>query len=97
MHYYFGWNEKEFVLLPEKYEVGDAGAYYHSEEFIFPKEKGGQPNIIIKNITDAENTDENLDGYTFLVKKSNEYYSWDGKNFKLIKTKKLKPYIEKEN
>ena len=71
--------------------------FLHTEEFVFPKEKDGQPDTIIKNITEAENTDENLDGYTFLVKKSTEYYSWDGKNFKLIKTKKLKPYIEKED
>ena len=97
LHYYFGWNGKDFLLLPEKYDVGDAGAFYHTEEFVFPKEKGGQANTIIKNITEAENTDENLDGYTFLVKKSIEYYSWDGKKFKLIKTKKLKPYIEKED
>lgn len=97
LHYYFGWNGETFVTLPEKYDVGDAGAFYHTEEFVFPKEKGGQPDTIIKNITEAENTDENLDGYTFLVKKSIEYYSWDGKNFKLIKTKKLKPYIEKED
>lgn len=97
LHYYFGWNGKEFLTLPEKYDVGDAGAFYHTEEFVFPKEKGGQPDTIIKNITEAENVDENLDGYTFLVKKSTEYYSWDGKNYKLIKTKKSKPYIEKEN
>lgn len=97
LYYYFGWNGKDFLTLPQKYGVGDAGAYYHNEEFIFPNEKGGQSNTIIKNIVEGENTDENLEGYTFLVKKSTEYYSWDGKNFKLIKTKKLKPYIEKEN
>ena len=97
LHYYLGWNGREFLELPEKYDIGDAGAYYHTEEFVFPKEKGGQPDTIIKNITEAENTDENLEGYTFLVKKSIEYYSWDGKNYKLIKTQKLKPYIEKED
>ena len=96
-HYYFGWNGKVFLLLPEKYDVGDAGGFYHTEEFVFPKEKGGQPNTIIKNITEAENTDDNSENYTFLVKKSTEYYSWNGKNFKLIKTKKLKPYLEKED
>lgn len=97
LYYYFGWNEKEFVLLPEKYDMGDAGVFYHSEEFIFPKEKGGQTNTIIKTIKEAENTDENSNTYDFLVTKTTEYYSWDGKNFKLIKTKKLKPYIEKED
>lgn len=97
LYYYFGWNGKEFLELPEKYDVGDAGAFYHTEEFVFPKEKGGQPNTIIKNINEAANIDENSDSYTFLVNKSVEYYSWDGKSFKLIKTKKLKPYVEKEN
>lgn len=97
LYYYFGWNEKEFLLLPEKYDMGDAGVFYHSEEFIFPKEKGGQTNTIIKTIKEAENTDENTNTYDFLVTKTTEYYSWDGKNFKLINTKKLKPYIEKEN
>lgn len=96
-HYYFGWNGKDFLLLPEKYDVGDAGVFYHTEEFVFPKEKGGQPNTIIKNITEAENKDDNSENYTFLVTKSIEYYSWDGKNFKLIRSKKLKPYLEKED
>lgn len=96
-HYYFGWNGKDFLSLPEKYDVGDAGAFYHTEEFLFPKEKGGQPDTIIKNIKEAENTDDSSENYTFKVTKSTEYYSWDGKNFKLINTKKMKPYLEKEN
>lgn len=97
LYYYFGWNGKEFLELPEKYDVGDAGAFYHTEEFVFPKEKGGQPNTIIKNIKEAENTDENSNTFDFLVTKTTEYYSWDGKSFKLIKTKKMKPYVEKED
>ena len=96
-HYYFGWNGKDFLSLPEKYDVGDAGAFYHTEEFLFPKEKGGQPDTIIKNIKEAVNTDDSSENYTFKVTKSTEYYSWDGKNFKLINTKKMKPYLEKEN
>jgi hypothetical protein len=96
-HFYFGWTGTSFLLLPEKYNVGDAGVFYHNEEFVFPKEKGGQQNIIIKNITEAENTDDTSEKYTFLVTKWMEYYSWDGKKFKLIKIKKRKPYIEIEN
>ncbi|MES2863823.1 MAG: hypothetical protein V4666_06875 [Bacteroidota bacterium] len=98
-HYYFGWNGTAFLTLPEKYDVGDAGVYYHIENFIFPKEKGGQANIIIKEITESEEVGDSNNGMytTYEVRKSSEYYSWDGKNFKLIKTKKLKPYLEKEN
>ncbi|WP_091310321.1 hypothetical protein [Flavobacterium terrigena] len=94
-HFYFGWNGKEFLLLPEKYDVGDAGVYYHTEEFIFPKEKGGQTDMIIKNIEEDEEVSEAKDGsYTIHeVKKSTEYYSWDGKTFKLIKTTKQKPKL----
>ncbi len=100
-NYYFGWNGKSFQLFPEKYDVGDGGVFYHNEEFIFPKEKNGLANTLIKIITEAENNDENSDdnteSYTFLVTKSREYYSWDGKNFKLIKTIKMKPYLQKED
>jgi len=98
-HFYFGWNGKEFLLLPEKYDVGDAGVYHHIEEFIFPKEKGGQADMIIKNIEEDEEVGEAEDGsYTIHeVRKSTEYYSWDGKNHKLIKSKKTKPYLEKRD
>jgi hypothetical protein len=94
---YYGFTGTELLALPEKYDVGDANAYYHSENFIFPKEKGGKANTIIKEITDAENInyDSNNNVDIFLTKKTIEYYNWDGKNFKLTQTKKLKPYKEK--
>ncbi len=92
---YYGFTGNELLTMPEKYEVGDANAYYHTEEFIFPEEKGGLPDTIIKNISDAENTDESLEGDKFLIKKTIEYYSWDGSVFKLKKTKKIKPYYQK--
>ena len=38
-HYYFGWTGKKILLLPQKYQVGDAGIFYHTEEFFFPNEK----------------------------------------------------------
>jgi hypothetical protein len=95
LYYYFGWNEKEFLLLPEKYDVGDAGVYYHTEEFVFPKEKGGQPDMIIKKIEEDEEVGEAKDGsYTIhKIKKSSEFYAWDGKTFKLLKTTKQKPRL----
>lgn len=95
LHYYFGWNEKEFLELPEKYDVGDAGVFYHTEEFVFPKEKGGQPDVIIKNIEEDEEVGEAKDGsYTIHeIKKSSEFYSWNGKTFKLLKSTKQKPKL----
>ncbi len=94
-HIYFGWNGKEFLELPEKYDVGDAGVYYHIEEFVFPKEKGGQPDMIIKNIEEDEEVGEAKDGsYTIHeVIKSSEFYTWNGKTFKLLKTVKQKPKL----
>ena len=94
-HFYFGWNGKEFLALPEKYDVGDADVYYHTEEFVFPKEKGGQPNMIIKNIEEDEEVGEAKDSsYTIhKVTKSSEFYTWNGKAFKLLKTIKQKPKL----
>lgn len=96
-HYYFGWNGKKIILLPEKYQVGDAGVFYHTEEFVFPNEKKGKQNTIIKEIIEAEIIDENADDNKFLINKEIEYYSWNGMNFKLIKRNKFKPYIQIEN
>jgi hypothetical protein len=96
-HYYFGWTGKKILLLPQKYQVGDAGIFYHTEEFIFPNEKKGEQNTIIKQIIEAEIIDENMVDNKFLVKKELEYYSWNGMTFKLIKTKKIKPYVQIEN
>lgn len=95
LHYYFGWNGTTFLTLPKKYDVGDAGVFHHIEEFVFPKEKGGQADMIIKNIEVDEEVGEAKDGsYTIHeVKKSSEFYSWDGKTFKLIKTIKQKPKL----
>lgn len=96
-HYYFGWTGKRFLQLPQKYQVGDAGVFYHTEEFIFSNEKKGEQNTIIKQIIEAEIIDENAEDNKFLVKKEFKYYSWDGSTFKLFKTKKVKPYIQIEN
>lgn len=97
--YYFGWNGKEFIELPEKYEVGDAGVFYHSENFIFPKEVGGKPNLIIKTIEEAENDDETGDNntYVFDVTKQTENYKWNGKKAVFVSKSKPKKFKRKEN
>lgn len=89
-YFYFGWNGKELLSLPEKMEVGDAGVFYHSETFLFPKEPGGIPNRIIKNIEEAESVDETSEVYD--ITKSKETYSWDGNKATLIKIQKFKKY-----
>jgi hypothetical protein len=92
-YFYFGWNGKELIELPEKMEVGDAGVFYHSEVFLFPKEPGGKPNFIFKNIEEAEVVDGiESTSLVFDVVKSKETYSWDGKKATLIKTQKFKKF-----
>ncbi|MVT09355.1 SH3 domain-containing protein [Chitinophaga tropicalis] len=76
-YYYFGWTGTNFLELPGKMSVGDAGAYYHSETLLFPKEAGGQPGKIIR-LTEDEEVGE--DGETVAKKTySREVYLWDGR------------------
>lgn len=82
-YYYFAWmKDGRLVPLPGRTEVGDAGAYYHGESFIFPGEKNGQPDTIILSMHDEEATekmDKNGDPI-MSVKETSEKYSWDGVN-----------------
>ena len=89
-YFYFGWNGNELIELPGKMEVGDAGVFYHSETFLFPKEPGGKQNLIIKNIEEAEAVDEAAQVYD--ITKSKETYTWDGRKAILIKSQKFKKF-----
>lgn len=93
LFYYFGWDSKKLLLLPEKYNVGDAAAFYHSENFIFPKEKGGKPDMIIKQTEEAENIDEKESFYNLI--EYNEIYKWDGEKATFLKKSKIKKYKKK--
>lgn len=97
-YYYFGWNSKEFIELPEKYEVGDAGAFYHSENFIFPSEVGGKPDFILKNIEEAVNDDETGEKNTFVfdVTKHTEIYKWNGQKAVFVSKTKTKKFKRKD-
>ena len=99
IYYYFGWTGNEFIELPDKYEVGDAGMYYHSEDFVFPKEKGGKPNLIIKQVQDAVNDDETgeKETYIFEITKHTETYLWDGHKAIFVSKSKPKKFKRKEN
>lgn len=93
LFYYFGWNGNKLIPLPEKYTVADAGAFYHSESFIFPKEKGGKPDMIIKHFEEAENIEET--GEIFSVTEFNEIYKWDGEKAVFLMKEKDKKYKKK--
>lgn len=88
-YFYFGWNGKELSVLPEKMQVSEAGIFYHSENFIFPKEKGGKSNFIFKEVEEAEiaNEKKNLYDVTTYV----ESYKWnENKAIFINKTKSTK-------
>ena len=87
-HYYFGWNGTKLLLLPEKMNVGDADVYYHSEEFVFPSEKGGKPDLIIMKMEEAELIEGTSGIYN--ISEREEYYKWNGEKAILYKKSKLK-------
>jgi hypothetical protein len=88
LYYYFGWNGNKLLLLPEKMNVADADVYYHSEEFIFPSEKGGKPDSIIKKIEEAELIEETSGIYN--ITNGEEIFKWNGEKTILFKKSKLK-------
>lgn len=80
--YYWAWTKSnQLVRFPDKYNIADAGIFYHDETFIFPNEKNGQPDRVIWNLEGAEYTDK-LDKHGDPVPKINEkksaIYVWDG-------------------
>ena len=87
-YYYFGWNGNKLLILPEKMNVGDADVYYHSEEFVFPSEKGGKPDLIRKKIEEAELIEETSGIYN--MTEGEEIFKWNGEKAILYKKSKLK-------
>lgn len=78
-YYYFGWNGQKIIPLPSRYEVGDAGSFHHSEKIIFPKEKGGKPNTIIKIIENYEFNEKKND-YVKTENKRKTFF-WKGSGY----------------
>lgn len=78
-HYYVGWTGTEFLRLPEKSNVADAGVFYHEEKLIFPSEHKLDPALIIKDITEGEVVDPNQKELTYKETRKREKYIWNGK------------------
>lgn len=76
---YVLYKDKKLILLPQLMNVGDAGAYYHSEEYVFPNDKGGIPNAFILKVEDMETDDQDREK----KKKSSKTYLWNGSSYKL--------------
>lgn len=69
---------EKLVALPQLTNVGDADVYYHTEEFIFPNDKGGIPNAFIYKMEEMEKDEKEREKFKRLLKT----YLWNGNSFK---------------
>lgn len=76
---YVLFKDKKLIVLPQLMNVGDADVYYHSEEFVFPNDKGGIPNAFIFKMEEMEKDDRDREK----KKKASKTYLWDGNSYKL--------------
>ncbi len=92
LFYYFAWNGTKIIQLPGKICSADGGIYFYNENFIFPKEKGGKPDTIIKVFKEGEAVDEEVINPIFNVKEWKEIYEWNGEKAFLVNKIKPKKY-----
>lgn len=76
---YILFKDKKMIALPQLMNVGDADVYYHSEEFIFPNDKGGVPNAFIFKMEEMEKDDRDREK----KKRSSKTYLWNGNSYQL--------------
>lgn len=76
---YVLFKDKKLIALPQLMNVGDADIYYHSEEFVFPNDKGGIPNAFIFKMEEMEKDDRDREK----KKRASKTYLWDGNSYKL--------------
>ncbi|KMQ69181.1 hypothetical protein ACM39_03480 [Chryseobacterium sp. FH2] len=76
---YILFKDRKLIVLPQLMNVGDADIYYHSEEFIFPNDKGGISNAFIFKMEEMEKDDKDRQK----KKRSSKTYLWDGNSYKL--------------
>ena len=76
---YVLFKDKKLIVLPQLMNVGDADVYYHTEEFVFPNDKGGIPNAFIFKMEEMEKDDRDREK----KKKASKTYLWDGNSYKL--------------
>jgi len=92
---YYVWTEKEFIQLPSKKSVGDAGIYGYSEELFFPSEHRRGDNLIIIKQKEYQYEPfevENQTSYDELIKVTEEWHRWDGKKVVRLEKKREEEY-----
>ena len=65
----------ELVHLPLQMSIGDADMFHHSEDLVFPNDKGGKPNTIFLKMEEMEKDDNEKEHF----KRRQDEYKWDGK------------------
>ncbi|WP_126653840.1 SH3 domain-containing protein [Chryseobacterium aureum] len=76
---YVLFKDKKLIALPQLMNVGDAGAYYHSEKYVFPNDKGGISNAFILKVEDMEVDEKDREKKKYASKT----YLWNGSSYKL--------------
>lgn len=76
---YVLFKDKKLIALPQLMNVGDADIYHHSEEFIFPNDKGGMPNAFIFKMEEMEKDENDKEK----VKSLSRTYIWNGSSYKI--------------
>ncbi|SMG43989.1 hypothetical protein [Sphingobacterium psychroaquaticum] len=77
-YYYIGWTGSDFVRLPGKSSVSDAGVFYYNEKLLFPSEHNLDPTLIIKDIEEGEVIDIDAEELEYKIKKKRTKYLWNG-------------------
>jgi hypothetical protein len=89
--YYFAFTKNNtLVRFPDKTNIGDAGAYYYIENFTFPAEKNGKPDLLFWNMKEeeaTEKTDQNGEPILKLLAKKGKTFTWDSVNEKITEVK----------
>ena len=80
---YMLWNGDKLISLPVLTSVSDAGAFYHTEDYIFPNDKNGKKGQIIKTLEVAEDKTEQGNGKMTITQQERTIYLW--KNGRLVK------------
>ncbi len=71
--------DKKMIALPQLMNVGDADVYYHSEQFVFPNDKGGIPNAFIFKMEEMERDEKDREK----KKNASKTYLWNGDSYRL--------------
>lgn len=71
--------DKKMIVLPQLMNVGDADVYYHSEQFVFPNDKGGIPDAFIFKTEEMEKDEKEREK----KKNASKTYLWNGNSYRL--------------